>query len=354
MEETEILVIGQGLAGTCLSWWLYQSGISFKIIDRADLNSASLRAAGLINPITGRRLVKTWMIEELLPFAENMYREMGIFLGESLVSGVTLIDLFPSVQMLQAFMERYKEDPSYLFPGEDREKYAGSFRYELGWGAIQPCLLVYVEKLLLLWRQWLKQNDHLTDSLFEIDKLVLDTKGVIYADMHAHLIIFCDGYASARNPWFKNLPFAPNKGEGLLVEIKGLNGNLVFKKGMSLIPYRQNIFWLGSSYEWTFENNQPSENFRKNAESWLKNTLKLPFTIMEHFAALRPATLERRPFVGFHPRHLQIGILNGFGTKGCSLAPYFAKQIVDHIKGKGKINPLADISRFEKILTRQP
>jgi glycine/D-amino acid oxidase-like deaminating enzyme len=352
MEETEVLIIGQGLAGTCLSWWLHQAGISFKIIDRPDLNSASMRAAGLINPITGRRLVKTWMIEELLPFAENMYREMGIFLGESLVRGITVIDLFPSIQMLQAFMERYNEDPTYLLPGEDREKYADSFRYALGWGSIQPCLLVFVEKLLLLWRQWLKENDHLTDSIFEIDKLVLDTKGVIYSDILARHIIFCDGSASARNPWFKNLPFAQNKGEGLLVEIKGLDGNLVFKKGMSLIPYRQNIFWLGSSYEWTFENDQPTENFRKNAESWLNNTLKIPFTILDHFAAIRPATLERRPFVGFHPQNPQIGILNGFGTKGCSLAPYFGKQIVGQIKGDSKIHPLADINRFEKILTR--
>jgi hypothetical protein len=40
------------------------------------------------------------------------------------------------------------------------------------------------------------------------------------------------------------------------------------------------------------------------------------------------------------------------GTKGCSLAPYFAKQLVDKLKGEGNINPLADIKRFEKILTR--
>jgi len=293
------------------------------------------------------------MIEELLPFAENMYREMGILLGESLVSGVSLIDIFPSVQMLQAFMERYKEDPSYLLPGDDREKYAGSFRYELGWGSIQPCLLVYVERLLLLWRRWLKQNGHLTESQFEIKKLALDENEINYSYVHARHILFCDGFSSARNPWFENLPFAPNKGEGLLLEIKNLDASLVYKKGMSLIPYRKDIFWLGSSYEWTFENDQPSENFRKNAESWLNNSLKLPFTIMEHFAAIRPATLERRPFVGFHPLYPQIGILNGFGTKGCSLAPYFAKQIVDRIKGKGEIHPLADIKRFEKILTRQ-
>jgi glycine/D-amino acid oxidase-like deaminating enzyme len=104
---------------------------------------------------------------------------------------------------------------------------------------------------------------------------------------------------------------------------------------MSLVPYGENIFWLGSSYEWTFENDQPSESFRKNAESWLNHNLKMPYRIMEHFAAVRPATLERRPFVGFHPLHPRVGLLNGMGTKGCSLAPYFAKQLADKLKGVG-------------------
>jgi hypothetical protein len=36
--------------------------------------------------------------------------------------------------------------------------------------------------------------------------------------------------------YFDKLPFALNKGEGLLVEIKGIPQNLVFKKGMSLCP----------------------------------------------------------------------------------------------------------------------
>jgi glycine/D-amino acid oxidase-like deaminating enzyme len=121
---------------------------------------------------------------------------------------------------------------------------------------------------------------------------------------------------------------------------------------MSLIPYRENIFWLGSSYEWSFVNDQPSQDFRTNAETWLKHFLKLPFIILEHFAAIRPATLERRPFVGFHPRHPQVGILNGMGTKGCSLAPFFAKQLVDKMTGQGNIHPLADICRFEKLLGR--
>jgi glycine/D-amino acid oxidase-like deaminating enzyme len=352
MEETEVLVVGQGLSGTCLSWWLKQAGISFIMIDQPNPNGASMRAAGLINPVTGRRLVKTWMIDELLTFAWSTYREMEKFLGESLINEVAVIDLFPSVQMVQSFRQRYEEDPAYLCPGEDREKYAAWFHYELGWGSIQPCLLVNVERLLTWWRGWLKQNGLLVESVFELSGLLQNQGRMTYSDIHARHIIFCDGNSSAHNHWFEKLPFALNKGEGMLVEINGLPDNQVYKKGMSLVPYRENIFWLGSSYEWTFEDDKPSEKFRKNAESWLIHTLKLPFNILEHFAAVRPATIERRPFAGFHPHNPHLGILNGMGTKGCSMAPYFAKQLVDKLKGEGNINPLADINRFERILAR--
>src|ERR1017187_1608872 len=128
----EVLIIGQGLAGTWLSWWLYQAGLSFKIIDQSNPDGASRRAAGLINPVTGRRMVTTWMIDELLPFASSSYREIGKFLEDSFINEVSVIDFFPSVQMLQAFQKRFEEDPAYLFPGEDREKYSEWFRYDVG------------------------------------------------------------------------------------------------------------------------------------------------------------------------------------------------------------------------------
>jgi glycine/D-amino acid oxidase-like deaminating enzyme len=350
MEETEVLIVGQGLAGTWLSWWLLKAGVPFKIMDQPNPDGASLRAAGLINPVTGRRLVTTWMIEELMPFASHAYQEIGKFLKESVIEETRVIDFFPSIQMLQAFRQRYEEDPVYLVPGEDPEKYAGFFRYELGWGSIQPCWLVNLEKLLTVWRRWLDKNGFLTESVFELAKFSQNQHGIEYSGIRARYIIFCDGKSSAMNAYFEKLPFALNKGEGMLVEIKGLPENLTYKKGMSLVPYRENIFWLGSSYEWSFSDDLPSEKFKKNAESWLLHFLKLPFTILEHFASIRPATLERRPFVGFHPLHPQIGILNGMGTKGCSLAPFFARQLVDKMTGLGNINPLADISRFERIL----
>jgi glycine/D-amino acid oxidase-like deaminating enzyme len=352
MEKVEVLIVGQGLAGTWLGYWLQKAGITFKTIDHINPDSASRRAAGLINPVTGRRLVTTWMIDELMPFAKNAYQEIGNYLGEIFIDESSVIDFFPSVQILQAFQKRFAEDPAYLSPGEDREKYSEWFNYNLGWGEILPCYLVNVDKLLNCWRSYLTKNNSLIEDVFDLSRLKETNKGINYSGTHASYIIFCDGKSSAQNIYFDKLPFALNKGEALLVEIKDLPPGQVYKKGMSLVPYVENVFWLGSSYEWEFDDEFPSQKFRGNAIRWLNQTMKLPFTILEHFAAVRPATLERRPFVGFHPGYSRIGILNGMGTKGCSLAPYFAKELVDKFKGKGNINPLADINRFGKILTR--
>ena len=78
----------------------------------------------------------------------------------------------------------------------------------------------------------------------------------------------------------------------------------------------------------------------------------MPFKIIDHQAAIRPANIERRPFAGFHPLNNRVGILNGMGTKGCSLAPFFAKQLVDNIIYNNFIDPEADLKRFSKILAR--
>jgi len=367
MQETDVLIIGQGLAGTWLSWWLEQAGVSCLIMDDADPGSASKYAAGLINPVTGRRLVKTWMIEELMPFAWKSYSDMGSFLQTDLISETAVVDFFPTVQMLQAFQKRYEEDSTYLrlaknLPGvggeeyanpRDAQEYENIFRFDLGWGVIHPCYLVQTEKLLKGWRRHLQERKYLRVESFEAGNLVVRESAIEYSDIRSQYIIFCDGKHAAGSPFFEKLPFALNKGEGLLVEINDIPRQTVYKKGMSLVPWKENIFWVGSSYQWEFEDDQPSESFRSATENWLRNFLKVPFKIIDHFSALRPATLERRPFAGFHPRYPRVGIFNGLGTKGCSLAPWFAAQLAGKISGSGVIDPLADIKRFERVLMKQ-
>ncbi len=85
----------------------------------------------------------------------------------------------------------------------------------------------------------------------------------------------------------------------------------------------------------------------------LKYWLKIPFEIADHLASVRPANMERRPFVGLHPKYSSVAILNGMGTKGCSLAPFFARQLTDNLTEGKPIYADADVKRFEKILARE-
>ena len=119
-----------------------------------------------------------------------------------------------------------------------------------------------------------------------------------------------------------------------------------------MLMAEKNLFWVGASYVWDFDDANATDAFRQNTEQVLRQWLKIPFTIVEHRSGLRPATLERRPFVGMHPVHPSLGILNGMGTKGCSLAPFFARQLTDHLLYEEPIAKDADVSRFKKILSK--
>lgn len=191
------------------------------------------------------------------------------------------------------------------------------------------------------------------EEKFEMEALQLNDKSITYKDIHAKAIIFCDGVSAASNPYFQQLPFGPNKGEVLLVEIDGLPGSHIYKRGMNLVRYDHNIFWMGASFKWDHEHEQPTPEFREQTLASLQRWLKLPVKLVDHLASIRPATLERRPFVGFHPVYPQLGLFNGMGAKGCSLAPWFAKEFVAHLAAKGNISPEVSIDRFKRILSRE-
>lgn len=353
--HVDYMIVGQGISGTFLSWYLHKAQKSFVVIDNHDSNAPSRLAAGIINPVTGRRMVTVWMAEEILPFARQAYNEIGKELGITAISQKNVIDFFPNPFTRENFLKRLTEGNEYTGPVSNEQQFSPFFNYEFGCGEIKPAYTAHLEILLPAWRKQLKDSGALMEEDFDIKQLKAGTNDVHYKSIKAEKIIFCDGAAGTANPYFKQLPFAPNKGEALVVEIPGLPDSNLFKKSMMLAPLPgagKDIFWIGSNYIWDFANADPTPEFRKSAEGVLKEWLKRPYTILEHRAGIRPATLERRPFVGFHPQLPGIGIMNGMGTKGCSLAPYFARQIADHVTTGLPIHAEADVKRFTKVLSR--
>jgi glycine/D-amino acid oxidase-like deaminating enzyme len=350
--QVDFLIIGQGITGTWLTYYLQKANKSFLVIDNNQSNSASRIAAGIINPVTGRRIVKTWMIDELLAFIIPAYTELGNELGINAIERKSLIEFHPTPQMKIAFDERLNEKAEFLFQPTDQQQYLDIFNYDFGFGEVDPCYVINLKEIIPAWRKKLLSNDQILKEDFEINELKQTHEGISYKNITAEKIIFCDGNKSAQNPYFKNLPFALNKGEAIIFESKDIPSTHIFKKGMMLTSVDKDLYWIGSNYLWEFTDDKPTEQFRKQTESLLKNWLEVPFKIIDHKASIRPANIERRPFVGIHPVHKNISILNGMGTKGCSLAPYFAKQLADHLIHGNEILPEADIKRFSKILMR--
>lgn len=321
------------------------------VIDKYDVNTASRVASGIINPVTGRRVVRTWMIDELLPFAQHAYAAIGEDLGIKAAREMDMLTFHTTEQMSSAWYERMAEGEDYLQHVSNTGNYEPYFAIQNGIGITRPCVLVNLEQILEHWRQYLIANKIIENSFFDIDNCEITHDGVAYNGIHATKLIICSGIDGFNNKYFGKLPFALSKGEVIIAEIPGLPATNIYKQGINIVPLEDGKFWIGSSFEWEFADTAPTNSFMARVTDTLDKWLHLPYKIVEHKASVRPASLERRPFVGLHPLYPAVGILNGMGTKGCSLAPYFSYQFSRHLIYGEDIHPSADINRFSKLLS---
>jgi glycine/D-amino acid oxidase-like deaminating enzyme len=351
--QTDTLIIGQGLCGTWLSFWLEEAGADYIVIDEDRNDTATKAASGIINPVTGRRMVKTWLADELLPFAFEWYSEMGRQLNQNIIAQTSLIDFFSAPDRRLSFEKRAEEFESYLNWPEDENEWRHYFNYPFGFGIVSPVYQVNLQLMLKKWKHKLfEEGKYLSDN-FNSGDLNIDGEKVWYRDITARRIIFCDGVGVMGQPYFKMLPFAFNKGEALVINVPGLPQKNLYKKGSVITPWQDELFWVGSTYNRDYKDSLPSKEFYEETWRWLSLFLNLPFTVEEHLAAIRPTTVERRPFAGMHPQMEQVGILNGMGTKGVSLAPYVSKQLSENILTGKPIMKDFDVKQYAGILKRR-
>ncbi len=349
--KVDYLIIGQGICGTFLSHDLLAAGKTVMVIDNSQPFTASKAASGVINPITGRRMVRTWEIEKLMPFAVDAYTKLSKEMGVPLIRQCNILDFHPTPQMVLAFAERIPEEKEYLRIPEDGKRWKEYFHYDFSIGEIDPCWLVDIQAMLMNWRDRLTNGQCLREEVFSWDRCEVTKEAVSYQGITAQKIICCEGVAGFENPYFHLLPYARNKGQAVIVKIPGLPRNNIYKQGITLVPWKEDLFWAGSTYEWDFKDLRPSPEFRKKVEDQLKHWVKLPFEVLDHIASERPANMERRPFAGLHPTMPSVGIFNGMGTKGCSLSPYFSRELTQYLVNGTPLTPQVDVKRFSRILS---
>jgi glycine/D-amino acid oxidase-like deaminating enzyme len=359
--QADVIILGQGICGTLLSHSLMALGQKVVVIDQqhattpafaGTTSGASMAASGVINPVTGKRLALSWRISELMPAAQAYYQELEKELGINLLQTTGILDFHSSAQSRELYEQKADAGYPQLHIHHDEATWQPYFHFHHGIGEIHPCLLINLHLLIQIWRQQLKKRNALLETDFQWSDCHISPEGVSWQGICARYIICCAGAAGMDNPWFNRLPFAANKGEALILSIPGLPATHIYRQAYNLIPWSGGLWWAGASFEWNFEQLGPTTAFRQKIETQLQSWLKLPYTIEDHLASARPATLERRPFAGLHPLHPAVGILNGMGTKGCSMAPVVARQLAAHLTQGTALWPEVDVRRHRAVLSR--
>ena len=136
----------------------------------------------------------------------------------------------------------------------------------------------------------------------------------------------CEGYGARQNPYFSWVPFNAAKGDILTVRFHKPVPPHALHRGIWIAPTADaKIFRIGSTYDWDNLDQEPSASAREEIEQKLKEFFHVPYTVLDHQAAVRPIIIESKALIGLHPEHQRLGFFNGLGSKGSMHAPWFAQ-----------------------------
>lgn len=347
--QTDFLIVGQGLAGTLLAFELMEAGFSVQLIDSPQYQKASLVAAGLINPVVFRRLTKSWLIDDLYPQLEDTYTRIEKLLGCRVYFPAKIRKVF-GLGEAGFWQKRVNEGllSHYLQAETDWSAYP-ELKMEQGSGWVEKAGRVDLEALITGFRKYLLQRGALVESCFEYSKLSLLTNGVCYESLQARYLIFCEGHRASQNPFFQAIQFKHTKGEVFRLETTAYQADFILNKTFFLMPLGGQQFRMGATYDWDNLDEMPTEQAKHELCARLEQTYTGNYRILQHQAGIRPTTHDRRPVLGLHPQYPQLGIFNGLGSKGCMLAPYFARLFAASFGSGQDINfPEVSLMRYQQ------
>ena len=323
-----MIVVGAGLAGTTLAWQLRRRGRSFALVDKAEAVTSSRVAAGLMTPITGKRLTKTWRYDDLFPTAAAFYRGVEAETGARFFHPRPIVRVLKNDRERATFGQKCGEFGDLVrapAPPLNPDWFPVSDGFEMPTAA-QLDVPKYLDASRVSFDEQFVEADVAPEDIAEsADGVALPRLG-----LRADRLIFCQGFAASRNPLTSDLPFRAAKGEILTVRIGDFDERRTVNDGHWLTPAEPDLWRFGATYSWNDFSNTPTAEARIKLEIGLKAMVNRPFEVVDQQAAVRPILAGQKPWIGLLDGS-RIGVFNGLGSKGSLMAPHFAGELADRL-----------------------
>ncbi|GFO73654.1 glycine oxidase [Bathymodiolus japonicus methanotrophic gill symbiont] len=345
-KQVDYLIIGQGLAGSILSWELIKQGCTVHLVDNQQENASQI-AAGLINPITGMRLVKHNKLDTLLPCAKQTYQELSQFFSQDFYIEKPMLRILRNEKELLKFQQRIQEPAYHKYLDTELKSAPAILNAPLGIIQQQQTGYLLTQNLLACLKNFLQAKQAYQRTQFVYQDLNIDN-AINWQGITAKKVIFCEGYLAIHNPWFKHLAFQLAKGEILTLTTQQTLAPELLNYGHWLIPINKHQFRTGATFDTINLNTQATDLGKSTLLHALAQTIPTLATasIDKHQANIRPTTLDKMPFIGLHPKYQNLAIFNGFGAKGSLQIPYYSQHFVQHLLHKAPIAPEINSQRF--------
>ncbi|TDM00266.1 MAG: FAD-dependent oxidoreductase [Flavobacteriaceae bacterium] len=347
-KQVDYIIVGLGLAGVFMAEKLLSENKSFVVIDApTHWGGSSKIAAGLYNPLVLKRFTPVWLAMEQILYMHQTLERVGLLLGNNYQSFVPIARIFHDLQEKNTWEDKSQLEDLEPFMGDTQIVKFPEIESPFGVGLLKHSGRVDVVSLLDDFRNYLKENHTILEEVFDYDALEIHPQHVVYKDYKANKIIFCEGYNLRENPYFSYLPLDGNKGEVLEIQTS-FESDYIWKSAVFLSSTGQkNRFYLGATYNWTFEDPFVSQKGKEELVLGLQKFYKNPFEVLSHQAAIRPTVKDRRPLLGSHPKYPNLIVFNGLGTRGVMLGPYFAKALYENLEHQTPLIKEADIARIK-------
>lgn len=340
----KVLIVGAGIGGITLAQVFAKNNWEVTIVDNPSLPSASEVAAGMMNPLVFKRMLFCWNGYESFHHSVKYYQKLEKEWATTFLRGYNMAKLMHADHEKEMWREKCKTHLFNEFLQSDIiNDYKKDILHPFSAGNVSEIYQLNTSKYLDLALTHL--NGEVIRTYFDHTALQTHKENLIWEGRSFDHVVFAEGSYIQNNPFFNYLPFKFTKGELILIE-GDFDFKEVIKKNIFIVPFKDNQYWVGATYDWKSINFECTETGRENLKEKLKTILKVPFKIIDQKAGVRPTVSDRRPYIGTHSDYKNIHVFNGLGTRGVMYAPGLAQSFYAYLSNNKALPKEVNISRI--------